>query len=655
MSLEDRAGVAASARHRKRQRSNRLCSSERVSPDMIRFEFGKLGKRRVLTTSGNGELVIRPLGPKEPYVAISHIWGGNTNTIKGIKWKVATWMSLERCKALVKSYDCVWIDSLCIDQVHGEDKHAQIKNMHKIYEDAEYVAVVLTGDYGRQLTSLRRLTELLIDLKSLGRECTSSRHCTYLKTMEGIEEAAVVVNEMQWFKRVWTLQEAIVPAFLTFVGFDQDGKLKRDVTTMDEIREFIHAFDLVCDVGTEYWAGSLTHPCTLSVIDCLGVCQKVRDIVNLMTPINLNWYKDTKRLKERRRCLEYTAYRVFKQLHKRDCKFIHDRVYGVCALLGIKISRVDYKREYEDVFIEAVKKLVERGVCALPLRPQLVHGNTWLPSLKDVDLKDAWKLVKSTCAMNEEEDSYHNLVCEGDRVYATGGLVQMVNPFKLRTSMETIGKILQDFVEAVHVEKDFDPVGSIQDPALLTITCVVLWMFRNRGNDAEVTTRDVDTVILSVYNNKKSADEVESSKDKNRCNILEEFGIAASDIKWHLDTQKLTTSQVVANILEACALVPLEDNSAHKIASLVDRDAILVVKKKLGFVLCSVPSSVQSSYDTYGFFYKSSLGVRVREISCNVLVLNGDDVWDNYGDALCWYIGRVRNICKRRICVGTIH
>uniref|UniRef100_A0A7I4AEB5 Heterokaryon incompatibility domain-containing protein n=1 Tax=Physcomitrium patens TaxID=3218 RepID=A0A7I4AEB5_PHYPA len=523
---------------------------------MIRFEFGKLGKRRVLTTSGNGELVIRPLGPKEPYVAISHIWGGNTNTIKGIKWKVATWMSLERCKALVKSYDCVWIDSLCIDQVHGEDKHAQIKNMHKIYEDAEYVAVVLTGDYGRQLTSLRRLTELLIDLKSLGREC---------------------------------------------------------------------------------------------------VCQKVRDIVNLMTPINLNWYKDTKRLKERRRCLEYTAYRVFKQLHKRDCKFIHDRVYGVCALLGIKISRVDYKREYEDVFIEAVKKLVERGVCALPLRPQLVHGNTWLPSLKDVDLKDAWKLVKSTCAMNEEEDSYHNLVCEGDRVYATGGLVQMVNPFKLRTSMETIGKILQDFVEAVHVEKDFDPVGSIQDPALLTITCVVLWMFRNRGNDAEVTTRDVDTVILSVYNNKKSADEVESSKDKNRCNILEEFGIAASDIKWHLDTQKLTTSQVVANILEACALVPLEDNSAHKIASLVDRDAILVVKKKLGFVLCSVPSSVQSSYDTYGFFYKSSLGVRVREISCNVLVLNGDDVWDNYGDALCWYIGRVRNICKRRICVGTIH
>ena len=562
----------------------------------------------------------------------------------------------ERCQALVESYNYVWIDSLCINQGHHQDRDSQVKNMHNIYGDADYVAVVLTGDYGRQLTALRRLTHLLKYLRTLGRECTSSHHCTYLKTMEGIEEAADVVNEMEWFKRVWTLQEAIVPTFLTFVGFDQDGKLESDVTTMDEIGEFIHAYDLVCDVDSEYWAGSITHPCTLSVIDCLGVVKKVHDIVYLMRPINLDWYKDSKRLQEQRRCLKYTAYTVFKQLgsHKRDCRFIHDRVYGVSALLGIKISHVDYERKYEDVFFEAVKQLVERGICALPLRPQLVHGDTWLPSLKDVDLKDARKTVKSNCALNEEEESYHYVVSKGDRVYATGRLVQMFNPCKLRTSMETIGEILQDFVEAVRVGKDFDPVGSIQDPALLTIIYVVLWMCYNRGNDAEVT-RDLDSVILSIYNHTKSADEVESSEDKNRCRILEEFGIAASHIKWHLDTQKFTTSQEVAYILEGCGLVSLEVTNAYQNVPLLDRDAILVAKKKLGFVLCSVPSSVQSSYDTYGFFYKLTLGVRVCEFSCNVLVLNGDDVWDNYGEALCWYIGRAWNICKRRICVGTIH
>lgn len=82
---------------------------------MICFEFGKFGKRRVFIMSGNGELVIRFFGLKELYVVISYIWGGNINIIKGIKWKVVIWMFFECCKVLVKFYDCVWIDSLCID------------------------------------------------------------------------------------------------------------------------------------------------------------------------------------------------------------------------------------------------------------------------------------------------------------------------------------------------------------------------------------------------------------------------------------------------------------------------------------------------------------------------------------------------------------
>lgn len=60
-------------------------------------------------------------------------------------------------------------------------------------------------------------------------------------------------------------------------------------------------------------------------------------------------------------------------------------------------------------------------------------------------------------------------------------------------------------------------------------------MFCNCGNDVEVIIRDVDIVIFLVYNNKKFVDEVELFKDKNRCNILEEFGIVVLDIKWYLD------------------------------------------------------------------------------------------------------------------------
>lgn len=617
--------------------------------------------RRVLTMS-NGDLIVRPLQDNEKYVAISHTWGVATSTIEGIGWRVASWISLETCRALVEAYNNVWIDSLCIKQEprNEPDKDAQIKNMHCIFGDAEYVVVVLTGDYRSQLTALRRLTQLLMNLRALGRECTSSRNCPYFETMEGIQDAARTVSEMPWFRRVWTLQEAIVPIFLTFVGFE-GGKMEIDVTTEDELHEFTHAFDVASDVGSEAWAGSITHPCTSSVLDPLRLCKEVAKIVDSMRPVNLLWYKDMEG-KDQIINLEYTADTVFKQLgrNKRNCEHMNDRVYGVCALLGIKVAHVDYEREFKDVFLEAVREVVKRGICVLPLRPQSIHGQTWLPSLEHVDLEDAWMTLKSSCVLNEELDSYHNMLCEGDRVYAKGRLIQIHNPCKLRTSMKAIKKTLQAYVKAVRGGKNFD-AGSIPDPVLLTITCVVLWMYHNRGNDAAITTMAVESLIISVSNRMQMNEPfrtgtapggTKSFPVKDYYNILEVFGLVAPHITWSMDRQHFTVSQMVTDILECCILVS-EDNSAYRALPLRDRDAILVYKKKFGLILCSMPSSMQTC-DTYGFFYKLTLSVKVCEISCNVLALNGDGIWDNYGGALCWYITRVWDICKRRICVGTI-
>lgn len=367
--------------------------------------------------------------------------------------------SLETCRALVGAYDNVWIDSLCIKQRPEDepDKDAQIRNMHKMFGAAEYVVVVLTGDYRAQLTALRRLTQLLIHLRTLGQECTSSRNCPFVETMEGIKDAARTVSKMPWFKRVWTLQEAILPLFLT-LGFEGET-MEIDVT--------------------------ITHPCTSSVMDTLRLCKNVGNIVDSMRPVNVQWYNNMKR-RYQIKTLDYTADTVFKQLgrNKRNCKYMNDRVYGVCALLGIEMAHVGYKRKFKDVFLEAVKDLVKRGICVLPLRPQLVHGQTWLPSLEHIDRKDAWKTVKSSCVLNEEQDSYHNMLCKGDRVFAKGRLIQIQNPYNLRTSMTAIKKTLQAFVKAVLWGKNFD-AGTIQDPVLLSITCVVLWMYRNRGNDMQ--------------------------------------------------------------------------------------------------------------------------------------------------------------------------
>jgi len=107
--------------------------------------------------------------------------------------------------------------------------------------------------------------------------------------------------------------------------------LEDDVTSEEEIREFIHAFDL----APECWSGSFMHPCcTQSVINPAEVYEKVLVIVHLMRAMNLNYCKDMKQPEEQRRILEYTAYVVFNQvgIHKRDCELIHGRVFGVCSL-----------------------------------------------------------------------------------------------------------------------------------------------------------------------------------------------------------------------------------------------------------------------------------------------------------------------------------
>ncbi|KAI9271955.1 hypothetical protein BDA99DRAFT_534424 [Phascolomyces articulosus] len=78
----------------------------------------------------------------------------------------------------------IWYDQLCINQDYKEEKHHEIRNMHHIYENA-YCAVALVPDYTRQ-------------------EDLSSR-------------------EQQYFKRLWTLEEAVKSKRLLFVGRDEHG------------------------------------------------------------------------------------------------------------------------------------------------------------------------------------------------------------------------------------------------------------------------------------------------------------------------------------------------------------------------------------------------------------------------------------------------
>lgn len=590
----------------------------------------------------NGELLVRPMQSNDSYIAISHTWGDLRNTIEGIGWNVASWISDQKCKALVQAFGKIWIDSLCIKQDEELDKILQVKDMCNTYVDAQEAVVVLTGNYEVHLTALRRLTQLLRDLGAVGdAKCSSSPDCPYITTLEEMSVVASTLKEMPWFRRVWTLQEAVLSSFLTFVGFQGDI-LQTDVTTEDELHELVRAYDHVSDMESNTWSGSITHPCTANRLDPLSVASFVLKVVDSVRPIIQLWYKEFSG-EDAVNTLHYTMDFVCKQVgsNNRECEKPNDLVYGVCALLEININDMDSTRQFEGLFFEALNDLVGHGVFVLPPRPHVIHGKTWLPSLEHIASGDAWRTVKSSCVLSEVLDMYHKIFCTGANLYAKGVLVQFDNPQVLCVNMDGAKNLLESIVQSVLNCEDFD-VSNI-DPPLLTMTCVVLWMFRQSGDEDCVMTREVESLIHLVHNHMHS--QIIEEIERARPAIL---GV----IKYY--RHLVTRSQKVDFILELCSLCSEDDGVYKNVMMRGDRSVVLVYQKKIGLVLYNAHESLVRPYSNYGVFYKNSTTSRVREINCNILARNDDGIWDNHGQAAFWYITRSWSIGQRRVPIGTL-
>ena len=96
------------------------------------------------------------------------------------------------CKDFNVKY--IWYDQWCIDQNNKEEKHREIKRMHKIYSNA-YCAVALIPE--------------LVAKKN--KERNSKYHFRYYADSD-------LIFSSDWFSRVWTLEEAIMSQKILFVG-----------------------------------------------------------------------------------------------------------------------------------------------------------------------------------------------------------------------------------------------------------------------------------------------------------------------------------------------------------------------------------------------------------------------------------------------------
>lgn len=163
------------------------------------------------------------------FTALSYVWGpkirDKTIMLNGRKFKVLqnVYPMLEFiCDNDEFRYDpWVWIDSVCIDQENLEERGSQVQLMSRIYKGSRGTAVWLgpaTKETDEAIDFFCELGESRSKLRDIFKnskvnpfgeiplECQDSRKWRLLE----------VLLMKPWWRRVWTLQEFVVPEEVTF-------------------------------------------------------------------------------------------------------------------------------------------------------------------------------------------------------------------------------------------------------------------------------------------------------------------------------------------------------------------------------------------------------------------------------------------------------
>lgn len=160
------------------------------------------------------------------FATVSYAWGevtrNKTIDLDGEPFAVldSTYPLLEAIcdNANLKSYARFWIDSICINSDDEEERASQVQLMGQLYESS-YITIVWLGpgdiesDQGMEffLTLCRRRDELV--------EVWEKRQSREMPSDLNIAEKWRVLRDLlqrPWWRRVWTIQEFILPRRLVF-------------------------------------------------------------------------------------------------------------------------------------------------------------------------------------------------------------------------------------------------------------------------------------------------------------------------------------------------------------------------------------------------------------------------------------------------------
>jgi hypothetical protein len=166
-------------------------------------------------------LIIVSLDGDTQYEALSYVWG-DPNARKQIHLNGSLFhvtVNLEAALRRLRLSDqvrIIWIDALCINQNHVEERNHQVSQMAKVYSGASRVVVWLGEESDDSELAFEALDSVTRDEKlHWDAKLQPSLDAKYLEPRY-IEAVGCLLNR-EWWWRVWTMQERALAKQLVFV------------------------------------------------------------------------------------------------------------------------------------------------------------------------------------------------------------------------------------------------------------------------------------------------------------------------------------------------------------------------------------------------------------------------------------------------------
>jgi hypothetical protein len=310
------------------------------------------------------------------YAVVSHVWGPTTD-IDGLKygvdWKIPIknenkLLQILEAARIVVGERYIWMDVLCMDQ--GKRNELEIANMKSYFANATGCFVWLDNCYDdpawdNVLNAIKKVNSFF-NLDQHGTPLPGALERMFqgeggLELSLKEDETLIWIRDFvkiataPWFRRVWTLQEGVIPNNVYFCTPERYMTGGANIWTITALCETMA--NLFLQHGTMIGT-AITHELQRSEIHKM---LKLRQLY-------------------RKREISY--WHLAQAVRTRECKYEQDRVFGVCGLIHGTIPVINYDRSIEGLYEDLYKTYIDDG----DFTPcQFIGGRSLLPD-KDISM-----------------------------------------------------------------------------------------------------------------------------------------------------------------------------------------------------------------------------------------------------------------------------